>query len=504
MNRELSLLLLTKAWLIDERVGTILYHNYMTGKMDLVKSKADSKKKIKSRYQGIASTHIGNYVSVRKVKTKSGSNVAIMPVVGTLTKRGDMCSYGMRDYINEIVALNENEDIVAIVLDMEGPGGTVDGTNEFGLAVRNSKKPVVVFGDYMVASADYWVASQADWIIGNKNNPTEFGSIGVLCVHEFWGKYIEENIGEIKIIRAPQSVDKAKVNPIEELTPELEKEIQEDLRGLAKEFFSAVKKGRGDKLKTDEKVWGTGKMFKIQESIEHGLIDGAGTLLDAINKAAELATSSGSGSGASASLTKASKSSNNQMKRKPFFSSFFKPKKAAKQAAADSAEETDTTPVWTEDMIFNTDGSGDGAFCTHPDTEGNDRKFETKLDNNQGNEPPTDPAITEDDNWAVVASEEAAPAEEEQKEESAADGAETSAQLAGRVQKLNAALKKERAAGIKLTDRVAELEAEKEKNGNKKAASATTVVADNDREKDQEKPKHRTSVDDEVEKYLTK
>ena len=471
MVTELSNLFLSRAWLIEERFATLMYHQLMTGKLTFVKAtRAETEKKLNARYSGLASESIGNYVSVRKIKTKSGSNVAVMPVVGTLTKRGEMCSYGMRDYMNEIALLNENEDISAIVLDMEGPGGTVDGTNEFGLAVRNSKKPVVVFGDNMVASANYWVAAQAKWIIGNKNNPTEFGSIGVLCVHEYWGKFIQENIGEIKIIRAPQSVDKARINPIEELTPELEKEVQEDLRGLAKDFFASVKKGRGDKLKADEKVWGTGKMFKNDEALTHGLIDATGTLADAINKAAELA---------SPIKKDSSKKSNKNMLKNPFKSSFFKPKKAAVKAADPTAAE-DATPAWTEEMIFNTDGSGDGAFCLHADTDGNDRKFETKIDNNTGNEPPTDPTITEDDNWAVVA-EAVAPADGAGEETLPAAGA-TLAQRGATIVKLNASLKKERTAVTTLTARVAELEAEKKANENKPAGPKTTVVAKNDRE----------------------
>ena len=501
--REISILIAGKAWLMDERVATLLYSHFMSGKLNLADFRDRARNAMTEMKAGINGQRIGTYSPSFKIKTKSGLHVAVMPVYGTLTKRGDMCSIGMRDYQSEIQALNENEEISAIVMDMEGPGGTVDGTPEFGMAVKQSKKPIVTFGDHMVASANYWVASQSRWIIGNKNNPTEFGSIGTLCVHEYWGKFIEENIGEIKIIRAPQSVDKAKYNPIEALTPELESELKADLKEITKDFIGAVKKGRGDRLTAGEGEWGTGKMFKTDEAMKMGLIDGVGTLMDAINKAAELANSSGT----KGSSTK----SNKQMSLKTAakkVSSFFTNKKSSTKAAEGDqpAAAEESTPMWTEDLVFNTDGSGDGAFCIHADTDGNDREFETKIDSNQGNEPPTDPAVTEDENWSLVVAEEEAPME---------DGADDLGEPKSTVAKMNVSLKKATAQvktlsaqvaklGKDLAKAQADLAAEKKKNEDAAAAPATTVVSKEDpHKKETESKKHRTQVDDEVEQYLS-
>lgn len=224
--------------------------------------------------------------------TRHGQNVAMIPVFGALTKNGDLCAYGMRDYIGMIDRANKSDKIAAIVLDTESPGGTVDGTNEFGLAVKASKKPVVTFGDGMVASAAYWVASQSRHIMANKHNSTEFGSIGVLYIHENYQAYIQKEIGEVEIIRAPQSVDKAKINVIEPITEDQRAEIRAELKDLAKEFISIVKKGRGDRLKTEEENIFTGKMYSTKDAMTMGMIDSVGTLQDAINKAGQLAASS--------------------------------------------------------------------------------------------------------------------------------------------------------------------------------------------------------------------
>ena len=66
------------------------------------------------------------------------------------------------------------------------------------------------------------------------------------------------------------------------------------------------------------------------------------------------------------------------------------------------AQITDIIPTWTALLTFQTDASDDGEFCIHADTSGNIRLWQTKIDDNINNEPPTDPNITSDTNWQEV------------------------------------------------------------------------------------------------------
>lgn len=63
---------------------------------------------------------------------------------------------------------------------------------------------------------------------------------------------------------------------------------------------------------------------------------------------------------------------------------------------------TNGIPDWTNLLEFNTDGTGSGAFCTEPDNDGNLRFWRTKVDDNVGHQPPTDPDINEDSYWEEV------------------------------------------------------------------------------------------------------
>jgi protease-4 len=220
----------------------------------------------------------------------NGKSIALISMVGPLTKRGELCSYGMMHYQQMLNRVNSAAHIDGSVLIMDTPGGTVDGTPELGLAVRTSAKPVGVFGDGMVASAGMWIASQAQVVVGNKNNPTQFGSIGVLMMLPNYQNVMDAGfLPKMKIYRADQSYEKALVNAIEPITEDAERQLQSDLNGIASMFIGTVKHGRGAKLDVKAPGLFTGRMFDVYESKKMGLIDAIGTLQTAINKVAELA-----------------------------------------------------------------------------------------------------------------------------------------------------------------------------------------------------------------------
>jgi len=59
-------------------------------------------------------------------------------------------------------------------------------------------------------------------------------------------------------------------------------------------------------------------------------------------------------------------------------------------------------PAWTALLTFNNDGTGMGAFCTHPDVNGALRFWKSIGNGNIGHQPPTNPAITSDAYWNEV------------------------------------------------------------------------------------------------------
>jgi ClpP class serine protease len=225
------------------------------------------------------------------VVKSNGKTIAILPIIGPVSKYQQMCGpMGMQDVGNLIAVIEKSPEIHGLVLLMDTPGGTVDGTPELGLSIGQMKKPVGVFGDSMVASAGMWLASQADVIVGNRNNPTAFGSIGTFMVKREVTNQIEAGlIPKMEIVRAPQSTDKALINDLEPLTDELRAELKSELREITNHFISVVKAGRGDKLDSTAEGLFTGQMFDVYKAKQIGLIDAVGTLTTALNKVVELA-----------------------------------------------------------------------------------------------------------------------------------------------------------------------------------------------------------------------
>ena len=112
--------------------------------------------------------------------------IGIIPIRGVLMKRPDIFSrllLGATDMDEISEALDEageREDVQAVLLAIDSPGGTVNGTPELAAAVAtlSKSKYVYAFSDGQMCSAAYWIASQADAIYATSS--ARVGSIGVL------------------------------------------------------------------------------------------------------------------------------------------------------------------------------------------------------------------------------------------------------------------------------------------------------------------------------------
>ena len=227
------------------------------------------------------------YFASQSAGNKEAKFVAVLPIHGPISKNGDWCSYGTKDYINWLKQANKDPNVDAIVLDVDSPGGTVDGTEELANEIRNSKKPVVSFVDGLAASAAYWSASQSSYIISNSAVSSWIGSIGTFITHIDYAKALDKEGVKVTLIAADKSTEKTLGNPYEPISDEAVKMYKEELNNINDFFISQVKQGRSKKLTSDEVF--TGRVYNGEKALGYGLIDKIGTLQDAIDKAALLA-----------------------------------------------------------------------------------------------------------------------------------------------------------------------------------------------------------------------
>ncbi|AHM62301.1 peptidase S49 [Flammeovirgaceae bacterium 311] len=221
-------------------------------------------------------------------ETEQGK-VCIIQVTGAMSKNGGMCSYGTKSLSSAIAKVNSADHIKGIVLVGDTPGGAVDGLPEFAEAIRTSTKPIVTFIDGMLCSAGYWFGSQSRYIIANKLNYATIGSIGTLCMLVDQTEWLKKEGLKVTILRADQSKDKAVLNPYEEAPTEAVEALKAELNLITEDFISAVKAGRGIKLRTGKEDIFTGKTYSKDEALKMGMIDSIGSLNDAVTKVLQLA-----------------------------------------------------------------------------------------------------------------------------------------------------------------------------------------------------------------------
>ena len=109
--------------------------------------------------------------------------VAILNVQGPLFRRANMFTEfsGATSYDilrRDLQVALDNRDIRSILLNIDSPGGAVNGCGELAKAIYAAEKPVVAYVGGMGASAAYWLATAARQVV--IDDSAEVGSIGVI------------------------------------------------------------------------------------------------------------------------------------------------------------------------------------------------------------------------------------------------------------------------------------------------------------------------------------
>jgi signal peptide peptidase SppA len=252
-------------------------HLHRAEKIDIAAIEAATGKKLNN-------SQAGSYVV---------DGVAVIPMHGVIGKRMNLftqisggCSTEMvgNDYLS---ALNDPA-VKGIVLHIDSPGGTVDGTKLLAdlIASNRGAKPVISLADGMMCSAAYWIGSAAD-SINMVDLTTDVGSIGVVAAHMDISGW-EEKQG-IKTTEITAGKYKRAISQYQPLSDEGRAMIQADLDQIYGLFVDAVAANRG--VGADEVVasMAEGRVFLGQKALDNGLVDSVATLAETIQQVNDLA-----------------------------------------------------------------------------------------------------------------------------------------------------------------------------------------------------------------------
>ncbi|MEA3279726.1 MAG: signal peptide peptidase SppA [Thermodesulfobacteriota bacterium] len=215
------------------------------------------------------------------------NGVAIIPVKGVVSKRPSLFSFFFsRASTTDIAIMFKdalmNDEIEAILLDIDSPGGTVDGTQELAELIYSSRgqKPIIVYTDGMMASAAYYIGAAADKIYISGDMP-DIGSIGVAMMHLDYSKSDEKyGFKETDIYAGKYKRITSGNKPLSE---EGEAYLQDQVDYVYSIFVNDVAKYRGTTVDDVLKNMADGKIFIGRQALNAGLVDGVSTFDQLIN-----------------------------------------------------------------------------------------------------------------------------------------------------------------------------------------------------------------------------
>lgn len=210
------------------------------------------------------------------------------PAVGVVEIRGaiDDC----RTFVEQLHAMLEDDDVRAIVIRIDSPGGAVGPSQEMRTEIRRAteRKRIVASLGTVAASGGYYAALGADRIVTNPGTLT--ASIGVIMQHPVLPELMRTAHVDMQTYKSGALKDSG--SPFRAVNAEDRDYLQGVTLEVAAQFIDAVAESR--KLPREQVVAvADGRVITGARAVELGLADELGTLQDAARLALKLADVTG-------------------------------------------------------------------------------------------------------------------------------------------------------------------------------------------------------------------
>lgn len=224
----------------------------------------------------------------RVVKGTSGAEIALIDLEGVIGSVGAFGSgISTDDLAAKLDAAARDDDIEAVVLRINSPGGSVAGSETLhGLIARfreRTGRPVVVSMGEVAASGGYYIAMAADRVVAQPSTVT--GSVGVIMP----SINVSDGMSRIGVVSRPvlSSPNKNLASPVDPINDEHYAILQGMIDDFYGQFRSLVLEARPGIADPDRML--DGRVFTGRQALEAGLVDELGSLMDAFEAAKTLA-----------------------------------------------------------------------------------------------------------------------------------------------------------------------------------------------------------------------
>ena len=223
----------------------------------------------------------------KKVLLKGDDKIAVIYAQGEIFYgEGGPNIIGQGIINSSLIKAREDEDVKAIVLRVNSPGGSALTSDIIWREIELTKaiKPVIVSMGDVAASGGYYIAAGADKIFAESTTIT--GSIGVFGTIPNASELAEKiGINAEQVGTNKNSVDYSLFEP---MTDAFRNTVQEGVENTYSTFLSRVAQGRNMTVAEVDSV-AQGRVWSGVDAKKIGLIDEIGGLDDAIKAAAEIA-----------------------------------------------------------------------------------------------------------------------------------------------------------------------------------------------------------------------
>jgi protease-4 len=228
----------------------------------------------------------------RVVSGSGDRKILLMDISGVITseERGDTLGFRTRESTvarveAELEQAMRDDDIVAVVVRINSPGGTVTASDIIYERLTRFRDetgaPILVQMMDVTASGGYYAALAADEIVASPTSVT--GSIGVL----FTSVSLEGLLGKIGVRNQTVATGAMKDigSPLRTMTPE-ERQVLESLIGDMQERFVGLVVERRPALSEQMRAQMVdGRVFSADQALAGGLVDSIGYLEDTVERA---------------------------------------------------------------------------------------------------------------------------------------------------------------------------------------------------------------------------
>jgi len=233
-----------------------------------------------------------NYAKITEIKNKNTrtdnqKKIAVLYAEGDIVDgEGSSTQIGGDRIANEIRELREDDNVKAVVLRVNSPGGSATASEVIGreVVLTRQKKPVIVSMGNLAASGGYWISMGANRIFAEPNTIT--GSIGVFGLLINAQKLANNNGISWDVVKTGRYADYNTISRPK--TPQELARIQRGVDQIYDRFTNKVAQYRNLPLSRVKEI-AQGRVWSGSAAKQLGLVDEIGGLETAIKTAAKQA-----------------------------------------------------------------------------------------------------------------------------------------------------------------------------------------------------------------------